>query len=107
MKLYHVPPLAVKSFAIPEHGGFGLKPGVTGAEFITTVLVVVNAAHPPLAAIAYVTAYVPGVDVDGVIAPVEGLMERPAGEAEYVPPDDPLRLTACGDAVDVQNGDPE
>ena len=39
-----------------------------------------TAAHPPAAAIVYVTVYVPAALVLGVIAPVEASMVNPAVE---------------------------
>jgi hypothetical protein len=47
---------------------------VTGAVAVTT-------AHPPAAAIVYVTVYVPAVLVDGFIAPVAASIVSPAGAA--------------------------
>jgi hypothetical protein len=43
---------------------------------------------------------------DGVTAPVAGLMDKPAGVAEYVPPAVPVRVTGCAVATEVQKGDP-
>ena len=57
-----------------------------GIGVMVTELVVENAAQPPLAAIVYVIVYVPGVLVEGVMAPVLMFMESPAGVAAYVPP---------------------
>ena len=57
-----------------------------GTAVITTVEVVVTAAHPLVAGVVYVTVYVPAVLVDGMIAPVEGVIDNPAGVAAYVPP---------------------
>jgi hypothetical protein len=57
-----------------------------GIGVMVTELVVENVAQPPLAAVVYVTVYVPGVLVEGVMAPVLMLMESPAGVAAYVPP---------------------
>ena len=50
-----------------------------------TRAVVLTAAQGPVAAIVYVTVYVPAVLVLGVIAPVLALMLKPVAE-EYVPP---------------------
>ena len=47
-----------------------------------TEALVVTVAQPPEAVVVYVTIYVPGVDVLGVIAPVVVLIERPAGVTE-------------------------
>ncbi len=65
-----------------------------GAAVIVTLAVVLTAAQGPVAAIVYVTVYVPAVLVLGVIAPVLALMLKPDVE-EYVPPVVPLWLTAC------------
>ena len=52
-----------------------------GTAVMVTDVVAVTAAHPPEAAIVYVTVYVPAVLVLGVIAPVELFIVNPAGEA--------------------------
>ena len=52
-----------------------------GPEFTTTGAVVLNAAHPPSAAIAYVTVYEPAVLLPKLIVPLPLLMERPLGLA--------------------------
>jgi hypothetical protein len=44
---------------------------------MVTLVVVVNAAQPPAAAIVYVTVYVPAVLEEGVIAPVLVLILNP------------------------------
>ena len=44
---------------------------------IVTVVVVLTAEQPPVAAIVYVTVYVPAVLVLGVIAPVLVLILKP------------------------------
>jgi hypothetical protein len=54
--------------------------------------VVVTTAHPPAAAIVYVTRYVPAVLVDGVIEPVLESKIKPLVE-ENVPPAVPVRFT--------------
>ena len=51
----------------------------------------------------------PAVLVLGVMAPVELLMESPAGEALYVPPvyaPEPVRVTDWVAVTDMQNGVP-
>ena len=48
-------------------------------------VVVVTAAQPLEAGVVYVTVYVPGVLVEGVMAPVEALIVKPAVEVN-VPP---------------------
>ncbi len=53
----------------------------------------------------YVTVYVPGVLVDGVIPPVEEFKDKPDAEL-YVPPEVPLNVGACADETDVQYGEP-
>ena len=62
-----------------------------GAVVIVTDVVVENTAHPPAAAIVYVTVYVPAVLVEGVMAPVEPSMVNPAVE-EKVPPVVPVNV---------------
>ncbi len=58
-----------------------------GTAVITTVAVAVTAGHPPECRCSVkVTVYVPAVLVDGVMAPVAGLIDNPAGAAVYVPP---------------------
>ena len=47
---------------------------------IVTLVVVVTAAHPPVAATEYVTIYVPAELELGVIAPVLELMFKPVFE---------------------------
>jgi hypothetical protein len=70
---------------------------------MVTDAVVLNAAQPPEAGMLYVTVYVPAVLVEGVIAPVELLIVKPAVD-ENVPPAVPVNVTDCGVAFDVQNG---
>ena len=57
------------------------------------MLVVAVAVAQP--AIVYVTVYVPGVLVFGVTVPVDALMVKPAGDAVYVPPVVPVRVTGA------------
>jgi hypothetical protein len=64
-----------------------------GAAFTVIFVVAVTTPHPPEAAIVYVIAYVPGVLVPGVIAPVAALMLSPAGRTLYVPPGVPVNVT--------------
>ena len=52
----------------------------------------------------YVTVYVPGVLVDGVIAPVAELIDSPAVELK-TPPVVPVRVTDCGVLLLVQKED--
>jgi hypothetical protein len=52
-----------------------------GTAVMVTDVVTGTAAHPALAGIVYVTVYVPAVLVLGVMAPVEALIVKPAGEA--------------------------
>ena len=73
-----------------------------------TEALVVTVAQPPEAVAVYVTIYVPGVDVLGVIAPVVVLIERPAGVTEYVPPvyaPEPVNVTFCAVDNEVQRGE--
>ena len=64
-----------------------------------------TAAQGPVAAIVYVTVYVPAVLVLGVIAPVLASMLKPVVE-EYVPPVVPVWLTDCALVSVLQNGEP-
>ena len=77
-----------------------------GAADILTEVVVDTAAHPPLAAIVYFTVYVPGVDVEGVIAPVLAFTVNPGAVELYTPPVVPVNVTACGLVNELQNGVP-
>jgi hypothetical protein len=47
-----------------------------------TEALAVKVEQPPETVVVYVTIYVPGVDVLGVIAPVVVLIERPEGVTE-------------------------
>ena len=76
-----------------------------GAAVTVTEAVVVNAAQPPPAAIVYVTVYVAGVLVLGVMAPVAPSIVRPAVDVK-APPDVPVKVTAWPVANVVQNGLP-
>ena len=79
-----------------------------GAAVMVTEVVVDTAAHPPEADVVYVTVYVPGALVLGLIAPVL-LMSKPAVE-ENVPVEKALvpdKFTFCTVAVDVQKGIPK
>jgi hypothetical protein len=69
-----------QSVAVPV-----IVPGVSTEGLIVTVVVVVTDEHPPEAGVVYIIVYVPGVLVDGVMAPVEALKDNPV-EDEYVPP---------------------
>jgi hypothetical protein len=71
---------------------------------ILILVVVSKRLQPPAAAIEYVTVYVPGVLVEGVIVPVPGSIVSPAG-ALNVPPVVPVSVTDCGDAL-AHHGDP-
>jgi hypothetical protein len=71
---------------------------------MVTDVVVVTAEQPPVAAIVYVTVYVPAVLVLGVMAPVLELILKPVVE-EYVPVVVPVRVTAPVVNV-LQNGEP-
>ena len=81
------------------------KVPITGAAVIITVAVVVTAEQPPVAAIVYVTVYVPAVLELGVIAPVLELMLKPVGLALYVPLAVPTRVTDCALVRVLQNGE--
>ena len=52
-----------------------------GAVVIVTLAVVLTAEQPPVAAMVYVTVYVPAVLVLGVMAPVLALIIKPDGLA--------------------------
>lgn len=41
------------------------------------------------------------------MAPVEALMDKPAGNAVNVPPEVPVKLTDCAAVSDLQNGLPK
>ena len=73
--------------------------GRAGMELIVIPAVAVTTGHPPEAAMVYVTVYVPAVEVDGVIVPVELEIVNPEGETEYVPPEVPTNATACVPAL--------
>ncbi len=53
---------------------------------MVTVVLAVNGPQFPLAGKTQLIVYVPTIDVEGVIAPVELLIVSPAGLDEYVPP---------------------
>ena len=72
---------------------------------MVTLAVVLTAEQPPVAAIVYVTVYVPAGLVLGVIAPVLALILKPVVE-EYVPPVVPVWLTDCALVIVLQNGEP-
>ena len=72
-----------------------------------TDVVVVTTVQPPVAAIVYVTVYVPAELVLGVMAPVLELKVKPVGLALYVPLAVPTRVTDCPLVRVLQNGEPE
>jgi hypothetical protein len=82
------------------------KVPATGAAVMITVAVVVTAEQPPVAAIVYVTVYVPAVLELGVTAPVLALIIKPVGLALYVPLAVPTRVTDCAVVRVLQNGEP-
>jgi hypothetical protein len=74
---------------------------------MVTEVVVDTAAHPPEADVVYVTMYVPGVLVLGLISPVVELILKPVG-AEKVPVEKALvpdKFTVCAVAFDAQKGE--
>jgi hypothetical protein len=76
-----------------------------GIAVIVTFVVAVIAEHPPDAGDVYVIVKVPGVDVDGVIAPVPASSVSPVVEL-YVPPmyePVPVKVTDWAVETDVQN----
>ena len=75
-----------------------------GKVLMVMLAVVVNCGHPFAAASVYVTVYVFGVLVEGVIAPVLAFIVKPLGEAVKVPPVVPLKFTDCGVALFAQKG---
>jgi hypothetical protein len=81
-----------------------------GTGVIVTGAVAVTAGQPPLAATVYVTVYVPGILVLGVIAPVLELNVKPVdGFTVYTPPvyaPVPVRTTNSFVACDKHNGVP-
>ena len=65
---------------------------MAGVVIIVTEVVAVNALHGP--GVVYVIVYVLlEVLLDGVIAPVVEDIVKPEGDAEYVPPAVPVRVT--------------
>ena len=66
---------------------------IAGVGFTVTGVVAVTTPHPPAAGIVQVTVQVPAVLVPGVIAPVAGLILKPAWAALYVPTDVPVKVT--------------
>ena len=66
------------------------------------MLVAVTAAHPPAAATVLVTTYVPGVEVDGVIAPVVVFSVRPVVEVNTPAVAPALSVTAAEAVALVQ-----
>ena len=64
---------------------------------MVTVVVIVNPGHGGDAKILYVIIQVPGVLVEGVIAPVKGFIDNPAG-ALKLPPCDPV---SCGNVIEL------
>ena len=85
------------------HSVVELSAPASGAAWIVIEAVVLNAVQAPLAAMAYVTVYVPGVVVARFTLPFEALIARPAG-ALYVPPGAPVRVTEA--EPELQKGDP-
>ena len=73
-----------------------------GAAVIVTVVEVVTAEQPPVAAIVQLTVQVPAVLKLGVIAPVLELIIKPVVE-EYVPPVVPVCVTDCALVRVLQN----
>ena len=74
------------------------------AVIVTFVDGAIYAVQPFDAAMVYVTLYVPAVDADGVIAPVELLIDNPAGFDVYTPPLVPVLVTGCAIVNDLQYG---
>ena len=62
-----------------------------GAVVMVTWVVNGIAGQPPLAGREYVTVYEPAVEVEGVMAPVPELIDKPVVD-EYVPPVVPVRV---------------
>jgi len=80
-----------------------------GSAVMVTLVVAVTAAQPPLEGVVYVTVYVPAVEADGLMAPVEASMLKPDGDAVNVPftkAPVPVSATATGVAMVRQNGLP-
>ena len=73
-----------------------------GVPLMATVAVAVLAEQPPEAGTVLVTVYVPGVDVDGVMAPVAASRVRPVVELN-VPAVAPVaRAGVTAEVFDVQ-----
>ena len=52
------------------------------------------------------TVYVPAVLVDGVTVPEAAFIDKPAGNAENVPPEVPETAGICPAVMDLQYGAP-
>jgi hypothetical protein len=72
---------------------------------IVTDVFAITCKQPADAGMVYVTVYVPAVLRSGLIAPVVGLMLRPAVD-ENVPPVVPVKVTGRGDVLVLQKGVP-
>lgn len=72
-----------------------LAEGVAGVATTSNVVEAFALGHEPFAAMLLLTVYVPGVDAETSIAPVEGLIDNPADELK-VPPLDPIGNTGEG-----------
>ena len=77
---------------------------VEGFAVMFTVMVRFKAGQSPFEAKEYVTTLEPGVEVEGLISPVTGLMDKPA-DPEKVPPVVPTRVTAP-EVTELQKGVP-
>ena len=69
---------------------------MTGNCVIVILVVAMTGAQPPAAGVAYVTVYTPGVLPDGVIAPVDELMIKPAVEENDPPKYPPVPVIVTG-----------
>jgi hypothetical protein len=103
--IYAAVPLRVTGAEVEEvqYGVPAYEIVAVGSAVMVTLVVAVTEAQPPAASVEYVTLYVPGVLVLGLISPVEVLMLNPAG-AENVPPvyaAVPLRVTGA-EVTEVQ-----
>jgi hypothetical protein len=87
------------SMLAPSQNSCGVFPvGGFGSAVIVTDVVAVPDAHPPEAAMVYVTVYTPAVLLEGIIKPVVLLIVKPTGDDVNPPPVVPVNVTEAGEA---------